>query len=628
MWKVTRHSRGATLMLMGYLPIENYAVVGNLRTVALVGINGSIDWFCFPNFDSPSIFGAILDERKGGRFRIGPASTDGVVCKQMYWPDTNVLITRFLSDQGVAEILDYMPVGAPRAQTGFHGLIRHVRVVRGRVMFRLECNPAFNYGRDPHQTELVHGGATFHTKQLSLALASDRPLTRDGTGVVLEFSLGAEETLSFELHELEPGSADQPIGVTEEECKKLFEQTVGYWRDWLAHCTYIGRWREMVRRSALVLKLLVFAPTGAIVAAPTCSLPEALGGTRNWDYRYTWLRDAAFTVYSLIRIGFTEEAAHFMEWMEARCRELDGDGGLQVLYGIDGRREVTEEILAHFEGYCGSAPVRIGNDACKQLQLDIYGELMDSVYLYNKYGTPISYEMWSYLRRLMNWLCTNWKQKDEAIWEVRSGRQHFVYSRVMCWVALDRALRLAEKRSFPADRERWLATRDEIYDEVQKCGWSEDRNAFTQYYGSESLDASALIMPLVFFMSPTDPRMISTIDAIRRPPSQRGLVSDSLVYRYNVEEAPDGLRGREGTFNMCTFWLVEALTRAGKVDRSRLADARLMFERMLGYANHVGLFAEQTGPRGEALGNFPQAFTHLALISSAFNLDRALGGGG
>jgi GH15 family glucan-1,4-alpha-glucosidase len=501
-------------------------------------------------------------------------------------------------------------------------------MVRGKMDFRLECRPAFDYGRAEHVAEIVDRGAKFHSRGLSLALASDRPLKQQDGSVILDFTLENEDSLSFELHELEPGHHDQPIGIDEEEGRALFEQTVEYWHDWLSHCTYQGRWREMVQRSALVLKLLVFAPTGAIVAAPTTSLPEAIGGPRNWDYRFTWLRDAAFTVYSLIRIGFTEEAARFMEFVQARCRELDHGDGLQVMYGIDGSHDLSEVELEHFEGYRGSRPVRIGNGAYNQFQLDIYGELMDSVYLCNKYGAPISYEMWSYLRRLMNWLCDHWNREDEAIWEVRSGRQHFVYSRVMCWVALDRALRLAEKRSFPADRPRWLAVRDEIYQQIQDQGWSESRQAFIQYYSSESLDASSLIMPLVFFMSPTDPRMISTIEAIRMPPSRGGLVSDSLVYRYNAEETPDGLKGREGTFNMCTFWLVEALTRAGRTDRSRLAEARLIFERMLSYANHVGLFAEQTGPRGEALGNFPQAFTHLGLISAAFNLDRELGSRG
>jgi GH15 family glucan-1,4-alpha-glucosidase len=351
-----------------------------------------------------------------------------------------------------------------------------------------------------------------------------------------------------------------------------------------------------------------------------------VGGERNWDYRYTWLRDAAFTIYALLRIGFHEEAAAFMHWLEARCKEIEPDGSLHVLYGIDGRHDLPEIHLDHWEGYRGSSPVRIGNGAHKQLQLDIYGELMDSVYLYNKHANPISFDLWRYLRKLVNWVCDNWQREDEAIWEVRSGRQQFIYSKVMCWVAVDRALRLADQRSFPADRSLWLKVRDEIYEEIQAKGWSQSRSAFIQHYGSESLDAAVLIMPLVFFMAPSDPRMLRTLDAINRPPAEGGLVSDGLVYRYNIEEAPDGLRGREGTFNICTFWLVEALTRAGKEDRQRLDEARLIFEQMLGYANHLGLYAEQIGPRGEALGNFPQAFTHLSLISAAFNLDRALGG--
>jgi GH15 family glucan-1,4-alpha-glucosidase len=295
------------------------------------------------------------------------------------------------------------------------------------------------------------------------------------------------------------------------------------------------------------------------------------------------------------------------------------------MYGIDGRHTLTEEILDHLEGYKGSRPVRVGNGAYNQLQLDIYGALMDSVYLFNKYGNPISYDLWTNLRQLINWVCDNWQRKDEGVWEVRGGQQHFVYSKLMCWVAIDRGIRLADKRSFPADRDRWLKIRDQIYEDIMAKGWSPKRQAFVQHYGSESLDAANLIMPLVFFLSPTDPRMLNTLDATNVPPDKRGLVSNSLVYRYNVEETADGLSGEEGTFNICTFWLVEALTRAGRSDRTRLEEARLMFEQMLGYANHLGLYAEETGPSGEALGNFPQAFTHLALISAAFNLDRALG---
>lgn len=610
---------------MAYQPIEDYGIIGDLHTVALVGTNGSIDWLCFPHFDSPSVFAAILDHKKGGSFKISPRA-DGVANKQFYWPDSNVLITRFLSPDGVGQVMDYMPVGLEDKEQGRRQLIRRVQVVRGSMAFRMECSPAFNYARDQHQIEVARWGASFTSPQLSLGLRSKIPLKQDGKSVTAEFTLKAGDMAIFVLGEIKEGLGYQVL-LQEQEAIDLAMKTVMYWRKWLSRCTYTGRWREMVQRSALALKLLTFKPTGAIVAAPTCSLPEGIGGKRNWDYRYTWMRDAAFTLYGLLRIGFTEEATQFMNWLEARCHELEPDGSLQTMYGIDGRHELQEETLDHLEGYRGSKPVRIGNGAFNQLQLDIYGELLDSIYLYNKYGSPISYDLWRYLRRLINWVCDNWQRQDEGIWEVRGGQQHFVYSKLMCWVALDRGLRLAEKRSFPADHVRWLKVRDTIYEEIMLKGWNTKRKAFVQHYESKSLDAANLMMPLVFFLSPTDPRMLSTLDETMLSPQLGGLVSNSLVYRYNVKETKDGLTGEEGTFNICTFWLVEALTRAGRTDRARLESARMIFEEMLGYSNHLGLYAEETGPSGEALGNFPQAFTHLALISSAFNLDRALGSG-
>lgn len=609
---------------MAYQPIENYGIIGNMRTAALVGINGSIDWFCVPSFDSPSVFAAILDDQKGGRFEIAPQG-EGIRAKQFYWPETNVLVTRFLSPDGVGELQDFMPVGIPAKSLWQNQLVRRVKVTRGTLTFRMKCHPAFDYARVPHRASIEQHGAIFESAVLNLGLVSAVPLSCDGESVHATFALQEGEEAIFILRPMKVGEKCRR-SPSIAETQEVFEHTVNYWHRWLSKCTYTGRWREIVYRSALTLKLMTFEPTGAIIASPTCSLPESIGGGRNWDYRYTWIRDAAFTMYGLLRIGFTEEAHAFVQWLEARAGEVEADGTLQIVYGIDGRHDLKEQTLDHLDGYRGSRPVRIGNGASKQLQLDIFGELLDSLYLYNKYVMPIGYDAWTRIRHRLDWLCDHWQQPDEGIWEVRGGRRHFVYSKLMCWVAMDRGIRLADKRSFPADRDRWQKVRDQIYEEIMSKGWSKKRQAFVQHYGSESLDASNLIMPMVFFMAPSDPRMLSTLHAINRSPKEGGLVSDGLVYRYDSATGEDGLTGGEGTFTMCSFWLVEALIRAGRVDPARLTEARLLFERMLGHANHLGLYAEEIGGSGEALGNFPQAFTHIALISAAFNLDRALDG--
>ena len=607
---------------MAYTPIQNYGVIGDLHTVALVSLDGSIDWFCAPRFDAPSVFARLLDDKKGGHYRIAPCHGK-YTTKQLYWPDTNVLITRFLAEHGVAEVIDFMPAGMPADAPGRHQILRFARAVRGSVDLRLECYPAFDYARATHETVLAPRGALFRSAGACLGLSSVVPLAIDGTGVASEFTLNEGHSTMFALGLVDPkGSGEELIEASRGEL--CLSDTVQYWRRWLSQCSYRGRWREMVNRSALTLKLMTYEPTGAIVAAPTTSLPEALGGTRNWDYRYTWIRDAAFTLYALLRIGFTHEATAFMLWLDQRCHEPNPDGTLQIVYGIDGRHDLPELSLDHLSGYHGSRPVRIGNAASQQLQLDIYGELLDAAYLFNKYGRPISYDLWQHLRRFVDWLCDNWQRPDEGIWEVRGGQRHFVYSKLMCWVAIDRGLRLADKRSFPADRVRWQAVRDQIYTELMDRGYSQSRRAFVQSYGSDALDAANLMMPLVFFLSPTDPRNLSTLDAVMKTPANGGLVANNLVYRYNTHETPDGIDGHEGTFNICTFWLVEALTRASQADPKRLDQALMMFEQMLGYANHLGLYAEETGSEGQALGNFPQAFTHLSLISAAFNLDRTL----
>lgn len=601
---------------MAYQPIEDYGVIGDLHTVALVGMDGSIDFMCFPDFDSPSIFARMLDKEKGGHFRLAPVLEDANH-RQLYISDTNVLLTRFLSRDGVAEISDFMPV---ESVSPAHNLVRRAKTVRGQVAYRMTCRPRFDYARAGHRVEVEEDGVLFISENpdgLVLRLRAEVPLRVEDGAAVAEFTLGTGETAAFVLEMVEPGQPSP--SAAPDYVAGSFKKTVNFWHEWIGRSSYKGRWREMVNRSALALKLLTSWEHGSIVAAPTFGLPEEIGGVRNWDYRYTWVRDASFTLYALIRLGYTGEAAHFMHWIEDRCDTLNPDGSLQTMYGLDGRRDLTEVILPHLEGYRGSRPVRIGNGAYNQLQLDIYGELMDSVYLYDKYGSPISHDLWQNLVRLVDWVTRNWERPDESIWEVRGGAQQFLTSRLMCWVALDRAVRLARKRSFPAPLSRWQAVRDEIYTDIYTHFWETSRGAFMQYKGSNSLDASSLLMPLVRFISPTDPRWLSHLRAV-----EQELVDDSLVYRYDTEKAAhDGLHGPEGTFSMCSFWYTECLSRAGDLDK-----ARFYFEKMLGYANHLGLYGEELGPRGEHLGNFPQAFTHLALISAAYDIDRRLSAAG
>ncbi|MBV9614196.1 MAG: glycoside hydrolase family 15 protein, partial [Ktedonobacteraceae bacterium] len=540
--------------------------------------------------------------------------TPGMRFRQLYLPETNILISRFLTVDGVGELTDFMPIKRSGSAKHQHHILRSVSVVRGTLSFEIICKPAFNYARDPHTVTLSSHGAIFHSSSLCLALISSVPLEQDDQGAVrATFTLHQGQSARFLLE-----SAENSDIVARDDShahyQQSFNETRHYWQGWLAQCQYKGRWREMVERSALVLKLLTYAPTGAIVAAATTSLPETLGGPRNWDYRYTWLRDAAFSLYSLLTLGFTQEAEAFMGWLDARCHELGEHGTLQPMYTIHGGHDLTEITLDHLEGYQQSRPVRIGNGAYKQNQLDIYGELMDAIYIYNKYDA-ISYDLWQNLRRLLEWLNNHWQDPDEGIWEVRGGPRHFVHSRLMSWVAFDRALRLTRHRGLPAPMANWMQTSATIYEEIMHKGWNEKVKSFVQYYGSDAVDASALLMVITQFAGATDPRILSTIERIRKE-----LSSDSLVSRYNPKTAADdGLGSLEGTFSPCSFWMAEALARAGKLE-----DARLMLEKMLTYSNHVGLYAEEIGPTGEALGNFPQAFTHLALITACTNIDAAL----
>ncbi|WP_344612380.1 glycoside hydrolase family 15 protein [Dactylosporangium salmoneum] len=602
-----------------YPAIENHGLIGDLQTAALVTNDGTVDWFCAPRFDSPSIFAALLDRRKGGYCQIVPDGTS-YVSKQLYLPGTTMLITRFLSADGVGELIDFMPIAGGTA-TDVHRLVRMIRVVRGHMRFRVECQPRFNYARDGHELEITPDGAAFRSAGATLNVSAVRrngslvhpeDIRRDDNGLHLTATLSTGDVGGFVL-ETQPDGPPRALHV--EQILAMFQQTRDFWRGWIGRSRYTGRWREMVERAAMTLKLMTYAPTGALVAAPTAGLPEQIGGERNWDYRYTWVRDGSFSVYALLGLGFTDEAEAFLRWLNDRVQYAsENSAPLQIMYRIDGSPDLDEEVLEHLEGYNRSFPVRVGNGAAGQLQLDIYGEALDSLHLADSHALQISHRAWQHVARVVDWLCENWDQPDDGIWETRGGRQDFTYGRLMSWVAFDRAIRIAQRRARPADTARWTNMRDMVYRQVIQRAFHPKREAFVQHYDSEVLDASLLYMPLVGFIAPTDPMWHSTLCAI-----DEELVADSLLYRYDPMASPDGLRGSEGTFTMCSFWYVDALARAGRLD-----DARLTFEKMLTYSNNLGLYAEEIAPTGEQIGNFPQAFSHLALISAAMNLDYQL----
>jgi GH15 family glucan-1,4-alpha-glucosidase len=604
-----------------YPNISDHGLIGDLQTAALVTTSGRVDWFCAPRFDSPSVFASLLDADKGGYCWIRP-DRDDYVTRQLYLPGTAILVTRFMTPDGVGEVHDFMPI-AGHVATDRHRLVRNIRVVRGTMRFAIEIRPSFNYGRTPHTLDLSEYGTLFHTDDQAMAVYAIAP--KGSSLRDLNFSVGrADQSLSWTrtLREGEIGGLilDWMGGMPDrlippDEAQRLADDTTRFWRHWLGRSTYKGRWREMVTRSAMTLKLMTYAPSGAPVAAPTTGLPEQAGGERNWDYRYTWIRDGSFSIYALLGLGYLEEAARFATWLRERTEEQagDGPGPLKIMYRVDGSSDLTEETLDHFEGWRGSRPVRIGNGAADQLQLDIYGEAMDAVALADTHEA-MAHEGWLSVATMMDWLCDHWDQPDEGIWETRGGRKNFTYGRFQAWVALDRAIHLAEHRGKPADLARWTKERNRIYNQIMERGFNPKVGAFTQHYDTEVLDSSLLMMPVMGFVSPLDPMWLSTLNAM-----DGQLVSDSLVYRYNPAVSPDGLAGDEGTFSLCTFWYVEALARAG-----RLEDAALTFEKMHTYANHLGLYSEEIGSTGEQLGNFPQAFSHLALIKAAINLDYQL----
>lgn len=604
---------------MSYKSIHQYGLIGDMHGSALVGSDGSIDWCCIPRFDSAALFSRILDDAQGGYFKLAPTGVTST--SRRYLPNTNVLETRFTTGTGSGVLLDFMPVHQhtslirePLAKSDVQRLVRIFHCTEGRLDVEMDCYPKFDYGTIfPHaslsspNTGMAHGGSDAISVYCSsrLSVVNDGFRTRSPIFEGEKFYAAVSNQHSFS-HWSEPlNPAELELGLAD---------TTAFWENWSAQCTFKGEHQEAVLRSALTLKAMTYAPSGALVAAPTTSLPEDVGGGRNWDYRYTWIRDATFALYALSIIGYTAEGRAFKDWLEWSTSGRAKD--LQVMYGLGGERRLTEIEIPELDGYQQSRPVRIGNGAYSQFQLDIYGEVMDSAHIFRKFGGAVDPEYWEYLRRVVNFVMDHWQEPDEGIWETRGGHQHFVFSKVMCWVAMDRAIRAATELGLPGDIEAWTKVREEIRAEVMERGYSEGRQAFVQSYGNSNLDAANLMMPLVGFLPATDPKMKSTIKAI-----QADLTGpQGFVYRYT--DFDDGLGGTEGSFTICTFWLADNLIQLGEVDA-----ARKLFESAMGCANDLGLLSEEfDAETGEMLGNFPQAFSHLAMINTAVHLQASADG--
>ena len=630
-----------------YLPINSYGVIGDCHSTVLISPDGSVDWGCLPDFDSPAIFCRLLDAEHGGYFQIAP--TEGTIPgSQRYLRGSNVLQTRFASTAGEIVLTDFMPVETLSAwpyramnnntwaheDGSCHSLVRIVECTHGEMAVTMRLRVSPDYAASPDEVFLApdNKGALITSGQqhIGLAIVGGNLLPSFSVEVVQEEDAWHQSVVArVILREGECLTFALGVGRTVQAARRLAEtelhqrnfdaelaQTLHCWRKWVAGMTYHGPYEDWVQRSALTLKMMTFAPTGAIVAAPTTSLPEDLGGVRNWDYRFVWLRDATFTLYALNVVGFTDEARAFTHWLR-RLSIADG-ADMQIMYGIRGERDLAEKELSHLSGYCGSGPVRIGNGAAEQKQLDVFGELLDCLHLYRRqgsferYGEPLEGPLWDMMRTIVDHVCAHWHETDCGIWEVRGGSRHFVYSKVMCWVALDRGIKAAEQHDLEADLLRWHLVRDQIRADILSHGYNPAIGAFTQSYGDNTLDASNLLLPLVGFIPPDDPRMRSTVDRIMEKLTDE----HGFVYRYLGD---DGLPGSEGTFFICTFWLIDNLAMQGRV-----AEARSLFERLLTYAGRLGLFSEEIDSRNNiALGNYPQAFSHIALINSANNIKKA-----